>query len=131
MNAREKAVAQALERDGGCICRHWSTVKCEGPLDGDEAVRRSQGGDPYDWEQIQMLCRMHHTMFDNVMPRAKKILGYAGKENLAWEQFVFYQETPQGDWEAYQESWKRSFDAETAYSVGQGQKPAIRYKPEV
>ncbi len=126
---RKQAVQIALERDGGCICRHWSKVKCQGPLDGDEGVRRSQGGDPCDPEQVQTLCRLHHTGLDNIMPRAKKILGLAGEDNLEFERFTFYYETPQGDFEAYQESWRRCFDAELRYAIGSGPKPTKRYTP--
>lgn len=127
---RTEALKIALERDGGCVVRHWSKVKCQGPLDGDEPVRRSQGGNPCDPNQIQILCRLHHTMFDNVMPEAKKILGYAGHHNLEFAEFQFYHETPDGNFDAYQESWRRSYDAECAYSIGQGQKPQSRYRPE-
>lgn len=126
---RAEAVAIALERDGGCCVRDWLSP-CVGPLDGDEGVRRSQGGDPCNPDDVQILCRSAHTLFDNMMPKAKKILGLAGQQNLEWEQFLFYQETPQASWDDYVEAWRRTVVAEYQYMLGMGKKPQTRYRPD-
>lgn len=125
---REQAKKIVFERDQGCVATECHSP-CMGPLDMDEGVKRSQGSDPTDPNQGQTLCRSVHTLFDNVMPKAKKILGYGGQENLEWEKFLFYQETPNADWDAYRESWRRCVFAEYAYMIGQGNKPETRYHP--
>jgi hypothetical protein len=33
---------------------------CSGPLDGHEPKHRSQGGDPTNPDEIQLVCRTHH-----------------------------------------------------------------------
>lgn len=65
--ARRHRVVQAVfERDGGCVMRvggpKWTrdAPECRGWWDGHEPLRRSQGGDPLDPDQVLTLCRAHH-----------------------------------------------------------------------
>ena len=127
---RKEAVQVALERDGGCVCRTWSTYPCRGQLEGDEPVRRSQGGNPNDPNQIQILCHAHHQLKDNVMRKGAKVLGLSGKDAQEWEKFLFWQETPDASWDDYVEAWRRAWNSEYAYMIGKGNKPTSRYKPD-
>jgi len=127
---RKEAVQIALERDGGCVCRDWSSYPCQGQLEGDEPVRRSQGGDPLDPDQIQTLCHAHHQLKDNVMRKGAKVLGLNGKAAQDWERFVFFQETPNGDFDEYCEAWLKAWNSEYAYMIGVAGKPSTRYKPD-
>lgn len=66
MRERRKTLAVVFERDGGCVMRpggsHYApqAPACGGFYDGHEPLRRSQGGDPLDPDQVVTLCRRHH-----------------------------------------------------------------------
>ena len=93
---RAQVRQEVLERDGGCVfwAQAWSTdqwlpgdlvgapVRCQGPMDVHEVVRRSQNSEAWLTPALcVVLCRAHHS-FVTEHPEAAHRLGLV---KWSWE----------------------------------------------
>ena len=53
----------SLDHEDWLVC--WEDRFCSGPLDGHEPRHRSQGGDPTNPDEVQLICRHHHDFVHN------------------------------------------------------------------
>lgn len=82
IDERSAVRAAVHERDRGCVAVDLvPSVRCAGPLDVDEIKPRSGGGDPYDPDHCQVLCRAHHD-WKGANPQAAHDLGL---RRWSWE----------------------------------------------
>lgn len=60
--------SRALERDGGrCTVSRLLGGTCSaGPLHAHHIVPRSEGGDPYDLDNVGTTCASHHPMWESL-----------------------------------------------------------------
>lgn len=62
LTARRDLKVAAWKRDGGCVgARLVPEVTCRPPFDLDEIKSRGRGGSPLELDNVQILCRAHHT----------------------------------------------------------------------
>jgi hypothetical protein len=80
---RLRPIALCLDRDRGCVGLRIPGHECRGPLDGHEPLRRSQGSDPTNADEVVMVCRGLHEWIGQ-HPREARELGLSVSQGVRY-----------------------------------------------
>jgi hypothetical protein len=102
---------RAIERDGGCILRHYPEAgRCSQVLQGEHLKSRTHSRSYGDMRNIVCLCSTHHIFFKKQQPALywDLIQRHVGPARWAWLQAELRDKSPHKvDWDAVEESLRK------------------------